>query len=506
MRNGGHRIDKSTKYITFLLILTLVPVFWTSVCCAVERVAVSGNVTYNGEPVTAMVLANGQYMFTGGGEGRFNLENVPLDANDEITLYAFCSGLSPYKTILDQGVSGFEIQLTKDTEASQPVVTINTFLESESRAGWFVISGTITNQNGIALCAMVLANGQYMFTCGSATGEFSLTVPPDGNGLVTIYGFCSGLMPFKQVIDPSVNIDDGDGYSADQGDCDNTDATVYPGAVELCDGKDNDCDGEVDEDCTSMYPLSIAAAGDSITVAYNADGIPDILNGQTYEQYEVSWALGDSDRVNSHAQRLWELEYGFSWNAELDNYAFAGANIADLKGQMTSMVENGPYDYVVILIGHNDICDASTASEMLTTAAFRDRFVAAMEILYTQDPPPAVVVSSLANVSNLYNAGKDDEWCNGNAFLGRSIWEWGNICRVVTSGDPDDIAAADLRTREFNAVLEEQSFVYGYKYVPDIYETGFTLDDLSDFDCFHPNVQGQNKISEIIWNKGLYSQ
>ncbi len=56
--------------------------------------------------------------------------------------------------------------------------------------------------------------------------------------------------------------DQPEGYLAEAGDCDDADATAFPGGTEVCDDADNDCNGVIDDD----------SASDAQTFYVDADG------------------------------------------------------------------------------------------------------------------------------------------------------------------------------------------------------------------------------------------
>jgi len=167
-----------------------------------ERTIINGSITYDGTPLCAMVLANGQYMFTCGGSlGLYDLE-VPLNANGEITLYGFCSGFAPFKAILTPAEAlDYEIILTRAAAGSREIeVTVQTE-PGTTNPDRIRVWGTVSFGE-IPLCAMVLINGQNMFSCGADLGTFDLEVPLDPNGEITLYVFCSGFAPYKDIFVP----------------------------------------------------------------------------------------------------------------------------------------------------------------------------------------------------------------------------------------------------------------------------------------------------------------
>ena len=63
------------------------------------------------------------------------------------------------------------------------------------------ISGRVLLQNSqTPICGMVLANGQYMFTC-DGTGNYALNIPLDTNGQFKLQVYADGFAPITQKFD-----------------------------------------------------------------------------------------------------------------------------------------------------------------------------------------------------------------------------------------------------------------------------------------------------------------
>ena len=79
--------------------------------------------------------------------------------------------------------------------------------------------------------------------------------PTDAQDAVTLAYITQLVQDLQtQLQEQNQNIDnDFDGFSENNGDCDDTNAQVYSGAEEICDGLDNDCDGLVDENAGSIF-------------------------------------------------------------------------------------------------------------------------------------------------------------------------------------------------------------------------------------------------------------
>ena len=243
-----------------------------------NRVNINGNVNYHGLPVCAMVLANGQFAFTCSGDGSFSFD-VPLDSNGQITVQTFCAGREPHRqTVNPAQATGMSIDL--QDSGSEKNLDVNATLHAKNTSRC-VISGTVA-YNGAPVCAMVLANGQYAFTC-SGDGSFNLDVPLDGGGQVTLFTFCAGTQPYMHLFSSGqisfVEDSDGDGITILAGDCNDLNPGIHPGAIEICgDGVDQNCSGQ-DAACVDETVARFYADG---TYSYNGEEVTFYFSTTTF--------------------------------------------------------------------------------------------------------------------------------------------------------------------------------------------------------------------------------
>ena len=111
-------------------------------------------------------------------------------------------------------------------------------------------------------------------------------VDTDGDGVLDGQDLCPGTIDFATVdangCSDAQRDADSDGYEGSLGsgeDCNDSNPAIHPGATEVCDGVDNNCDGQIDEGCASQYSLLMSTSPNR-TGAVSLDG--QTVSGDIY--------------------------------------------------------------------------------------------------------------------------------------------------------------------------------------------------------------------------------
>jgi hypothetical protein len=161
-----------------------------------------------GTGLCGLVLASGQFVFSCNPNGPFSLLDLPLAGDDTVKRQIYVNGFFPNVVTLRDSIDETVVM----TPASN-CPDYNSFPDPgvfQGSAGKQInVSGTVLLQDtSTSLCAMVLANGKFDFSC-DGSGNYSGTINLDSNGQYTLQVYADGFAPMIQAFDefsPNVTV------------------------------------------------------------------------------------------------------------------------------------------------------------------------------------------------------------------------------------------------------------------------------------------------------------
>jgi lysophospholipase L1-like esterase len=237
--------------------------------------------------------------------------------------------------------------------------------------------------------------------------------------------------------------------------------------------------------------ISIAAIGDSITVAFNAEAL--------FSNERYSWSTGNNTngRVESHYRRIKALRPQAEVKAV--NAAVTGSKAEDLMSQVNRILPYKP-QYLTMMIGANDVCgwNENNYDDKLVEFEKTLKEVLAKIILFL--PNIKILLAPIPDVYRVYEVSVEQSGC-------QSTWEFLGICRSLLARNlsDSDRRAFIPRWQNANQVLQSVADLYpeNILFRGDLADFQFEWEHLSKRDCFHPSIAGQNLLSELSWNEAF---
>ena len=164
-------------------------------------VDLSGTVkAVDGTELCAMVLASGKFMFSCNPVGELLLTGLPREKDGTVKRQVYADGFFPRIDILT-GSSTAGVFMTRSGACPGYNMPYNRAVVPGSAGKRINIAGKVLLQNSqTPICSMVLANGQFMFTC-DGSGNYALNIPLDRNGQFKLQVYADGFAPTIQTFD-----------------------------------------------------------------------------------------------------------------------------------------------------------------------------------------------------------------------------------------------------------------------------------------------------------------
>ena len=175
---------------------------WVLISTNVEPlVDLSGTIkTPDGTDICAMVLASGQYTFSCNPPGVFSLSGLPRESDGTVKRQIYAHGFFPKIDVMPDSTNEGVVMTRSGICPNYNLPYEPAFVPGSAGKEIYIAGEVLLQNTQTPICAMVLANGRYMFSC-DGTGSYFLKIPLDNNGQFKLQVYADGFAPSIRTFD-----------------------------------------------------------------------------------------------------------------------------------------------------------------------------------------------------------------------------------------------------------------------------------------------------------------